>query len=116
MIEPEKFRQMALSLPETTEAPHFEIHSFKVVNKLFATLNLKENRATVKLSVEEQDLFCLYDKNVMYPVPNQWGKYGWTHINLKTIPEEMCVDALIAAYCDVLPKKFSHLKEAVIKN
>ena len=41
----------------------------------------------------------------MYPVPNKWGKQGWTHINLKTIPEEMCLDALAAAYSEVAPKK-----------
>ena len=107
MIEVEKFRQIVLALPKTTEIPHFEKPSFKVAGKFFAFLNLKENRATLKLSMEEQDLFCVFDKNVMYRVPNRWGKLGWTHINLKTIPEEMCKDALTIAYCEVAPQKLS---------
>lgn len=93
-----EFRKMALSFPDANEEPHFEKTSFRVNKKIFATLNVKENRATIKLSEVDQDLFCVYDKNVMYPVPNKWGKQGWTHINLNTIPKEMCKDALSAAY------------------
>ncbi|MDX2174203.1 MAG: MmcQ/YjbR family DNA-binding protein [Bacteroidota bacterium] len=100
-----EFRKMALSFPEANEEPHFEKTSFRVNKKIFATLNVKENRATIKLSEVDQDLFCVYDKNVMCPVPNKWGKQGWTHINLKTIPKEMCVDALKAAFDTVSSTK-----------
>lgn len=98
MISIKTFCQLALSFEGTTEVPHFDKKSFRVKKKIFATLNEKESRATIKLSLSEQDLFCIYDKNVMYPVPNKWGKQGWTHINLKTIPKEMCKDALKTAY------------------
>jgi predicted DNA-binding protein (MmcQ/YjbR family) len=107
MITPESFRQIALSFPETTEEPHFEKPAFKVTKKIFATMNLVESRATVKLTPADQDVFCLYDVHVMYPVPNKWGKQGWTHINLQTIPEEMCMDALRTAYCSVAPKRLA---------
>ncbi|MBK9730058.1 MAG: MmcQ/YjbR family DNA-binding protein [Chitinophagaceae bacterium] len=107
MVSIEAFRKIALSFPETMEAPHFENTAFKVNKKIFATLNIKENRATVKLSEKEQDLFCLYDKQVMYPVPNKWGDQGWTHINLKTIKREMCADALAAAFHEVASIKLS---------
>ncbi len=109
MINIESFRQIALSFPETTEAPHFEKPSFKVTNKLFVTLNTTESRATIKLSEADQDIFCLFDKTVIYPVPNKWGKQGWTHLNLKTINEKMCIDALKTAYCEVAPKRLSSL-------
>ncbi len=89
---------MALSLPETDEHPHFENASFRVRKKIFATLNEKHNRACVKLTELDQSTFCLYDKEVMYPVPNKWGKQGWTNINLAKIPEEMLKDALETAY------------------
>lgn len=98
MISVLQFKQLALSLEAVTEKPHFDKTSFQIKKKIFATLNAKEHRATIKLNEKEQDLFCLYDKQVMYPVPNKWGKQGWTHINLKTIPEEMCLDALKVAY------------------
>lgn len=109
MVNIETFRQIALSFLETTEEPHVQIPAFKVAKKIFATLNIVENRATVKLSETDQDVFCLFDKTVMYPVPNKWGKQGWTHINLKTIPEEMCLDALTNAYCEIAPKRLSSL-------
>ncbi len=109
MVSIETFQQIALSFPETTEAPHFEKQSFKVANKIFATLNTKENRATIKLSEADQDIFCLFDKTVIYPVPNKWGKLGWTHLNLKTITEDMCMEALKTAYCEVAPKRLSAL-------
>ena len=104
-----RFRQIALTFPEATEAPHFENTAFKVTKKIFATLNASENRATVKFSLEDQDLFCLFDKNIVYPVPNKWGKQGWTHINLTLANEEICLEALTAAYCSVAPKKLSDL-------
>jgi predicted DNA-binding protein (MmcQ/YjbR family) len=107
MITKESFRQIALSFPETTEEPHFEKPAFKVAKKIFATMNLVENRATIKLTPADQDVFCLYDEHVMYPVPNKWGKQGWTHINLQIIPEEMCLDALRTAYCSVAPKRLA---------
>ena len=110
MISKETFRKIALPFPEINEEPHFEKISFRVNKKIFATLNVKENQATIILSEKDQDVFCIYDKNVMYPVHNKWGKQGWTHINLKSIRKEMCVDALTTAYHEVAPKKLSARK------
>jgi predicted DNA-binding protein (MmcQ/YjbR family) len=104
MVSLDEFRTMAMGFPETTEEPHFEKTSFRVAKKIFATLNSTENRATIKLSEMDQDLFCL-NKNLMFPVPNKWGKQGWTHINLTEIPHEMCHDALKTSYLEVAPKK-----------
>jgi predicted DNA-binding protein (MmcQ/YjbR family) len=109
MVDLDIFRQIALSFPETTEEPHFDKSAFKVAKKIFATMNIVETRATIKLSESDQDLFCLFDKTIMYPVPNKWGKQGWTHINLKTASEEICHEALRTAYCEVAPKKLSVL-------
>jgi predicted DNA-binding protein (MmcQ/YjbR family) len=98
MVDQDTVRQLALSLPEAEEHPHFENFAFKVKKKIFVTLNPKENRACVKLSELDQSTFCLYDVNVMYPVPNKWGKQGWTLINLAKVPEEMLKDAVQTAY------------------
>ncbi|HEV7350129.1 MmcQ/YjbR family DNA-binding protein [Telluribacter sp.] len=104
---PDHFRQLALSFPETTEQPHFEKPSFRVGKKIFATLNMKEQRATLKLSERDQDLFTLYDRTIIYPVPNNWGQQGWTHVDLTRVPEEMLKDALTAAYCEVAPARLA---------
>ena len=109
MVSADAFRRVALSLPEATEAAHFENVSFKVAKKIFATLNVPQNRATVKLSVANQDIFCTFDDTVIYPVPNKWGNQGWTHVNLLNVQEEMLTEVLKTAYCEVAPKKLAEL-------
>lgn len=109
MIDLDQIRQIALSLPETTEQAHFEKPSFKVGKKIFATYNGSQNRVCVKLSEIDQDVFCSFDTSIIYPVPNKWGKQGWTLINLAKVPEETLVDALTMAYCEVAPKKLAML-------
>jgi hypothetical protein len=49
MITAETFRKMALSFPETVELPHFERTSFRVKNRIFATLAENTEVATLKL-------------------------------------------------------------------
>jgi len=106
MVTVAEFRTIAMGFPEVTEAPHFEKTSFRIANKIFATLNIAENRATIKLSEAAQDLFCL-NKKLMVPVPNKWGKQGWTHIDLSEIPLEMCSDAVKTSYLEVAPKRLT---------
>jgi hypothetical protein len=103
----EHFKDLALSLPETTEQPHFENISFKVNKKIFATLNEKEMRACLKLTEVDQDVFSTIQKSIIYPVPNKWGKQGWTLVDLEKADSKILEDALITAYCTVAPKKLS---------
>lgn len=107
MVTEKLFRKIALSFPETDEQPHFDKTSFRVAKKIFATLNIKEKRATVKFNEIDQSVFCSFDKTVIYPVPNKWGKHGWTHLNLEKIKEETLTDALTTAYCEVAPQRLS---------
>ncbi|MCB9235079.1 MAG: MmcQ/YjbR family DNA-binding protein [Bacteroidia bacterium] len=107
MITPERFREIALSFPETTEEPHFEKPSFRVKKKIFATISTKEQRATLKLSLIDQDVFSARDKSIIYPVPNKWGKQGWTHVDLSRVDPEMLEDALTMAWCEVAPKRLA---------
>lgn len=101
MVSVEAFRKMALALPDTTEQPHFEKNSFRVGKKIFATYDKSVHRVCVKLSEKEQDVFCLYDRTIMYPVPNAWGKLGWTYVELNKVPKSMLADALKTAYTGV---------------
>lgn len=105
MVSITTFRQMALSFPETTEQPHFEKAAFRSKKRIFASLSEAENIATVKLSEIDQSVFCDYDETIVYPVPNKWGKQGWTHINLKKVPNSMLKDLLSTAYHESVKKK-----------
>jgi predicted DNA-binding protein (MmcQ/YjbR family) len=101
MISFAKFQKLALSFQHATEEPHFEKTSFRLKKKIFATYDAKKNRACLKLSLKDQDLFSVYDKNIIYPVPNSWGKQGWTFVELKNVPANMFADALKAAYTEI---------------
>jgi hypothetical protein len=104
MVNIEAFRKMALSFPDVIEAPHFEKTSFRIHKKIFATLNVSEKRCCVKFSPIDQSVFCLYDKTVIYPVPNKWGTQGWTLINLTNVKKTMLQDALETSYNEVASK------------
>ena len=109
MINIATFKKIALSFAETNEQPHFEKTSFRVGKKIFATYDSKNNRACNKLSIADQDIFCLYDKSIIFPVHNKWGKQGWTFIHLSKIKKQLFTDALTLAYGEVAPKKLTNL-------
>ena len=109
MISNQRFREMALAFSEAIEVPHFEKPSFRVNKKIFATLDERAERACLPFSEIDQSLFTTFDKSVIYPVPNKWGKQGWTFIELKKVEEETLLDALKAAYRKVAPKRLGDL-------
>ncbi len=109
MVTNKKFRELALSFPETQELPHFENTSFRCGKKIFATLNEKDQRACLKLNEIDQDVFCSFDKLIIYPVANKWGIQGWTFIEINKIKKEMLVDALTTAFCAVAPIRIRKL-------
>ena len=105
MISVDQARKAALSLPETEEKPHFHLVSFRVKNKIFATIHADKNYMMVKLSVIDQSVFCSYNKEVIFPVPGGWGKKGATFINLKKVGKSMLLDALTTAWKTIAPPK-----------
>ncbi|MFH6982658.1 MmcQ/YjbR family DNA-binding protein [Marinoscillum sp. 108] len=107
MVSPEDFQKMALEFPETEELPHFEKTSFRVNKKIFATLDLTHLQASLKLSIAEQDIFSLGQAGVIYPVPNKWGKQGWTIVVLRKIDKTLLRAVLTSAYCQVAPARLS---------
>lgn len=107
MITIETLRKLAFSFPEVEESPHFEKTSFRVKKKIFATYSASENTATIKLSLEDQDVFSSGKDNSIYPVPNAWGKQGWTIIEMNSVNEDLFKDAITTAYCEVAPKRLA---------
>ncbi|MDX2249491.1 MAG: MmcQ/YjbR family DNA-binding protein [Bacteroidia bacterium] len=107
MITLNILRELALSFPEATEEPHFENTSFRVKKKIFATFDPVKNLACLKLSEINQDVFSAMAPSVIYPVPNKWGKQGWTLVDVDKVEEAIFQDALTTAYCEVAPKRLS---------
>jgi predicted DNA-binding protein (MmcQ/YjbR family) len=102
----EEFKKMALSFPGTEKASHFDRTAFKVTKKrIFATLHEPSITVNLKLSPVDQSVFCSFDKEAVFAVPNKWGLQGWTTFELRKIPEEFMLDALNTAYKDVFNGK-----------
>jgi predicted DNA-binding protein (MmcQ/YjbR family) len=104
MVSIAVFRKIALSLPETAEALHFESPAFLVKGKIFATLNEKPGRATVKLVPEQQEVLTSAEPSVFEAVPNFWGQKGWTWMHLKTADAKTAESALKTAHANVSAK------------
>lgn len=114
MVSIETARKLALAFDEAEEQPHFEKPSFRVRKKIFATIDAKNMRACLKLSEINQSVFSAFDTAVIYPVPDKWGKQGWTFVELKAVRKDMFADALRTAYCEVAPKDLAKKFKDVI--
>ncbi|CUA84913.1 YjbR [Chelatococcus sambhunathii] len=77
-------RRLALSLPGTTEAPHFDRAAFRA-RRIFATLPRDGTAANLRLSPEDQAHWCALLPAALRPVPNGWGARGWTEVLLDRI-------------------------------
>ena len=51
-------RRLALSLPETAEAPHHDMTSFRVAGKIFATMPAEGGRVHLFLNEDEVAAYC----------------------------------------------------------
>jgi hypothetical protein len=105
MIAIAQVRKLALALPETEEKPHFHLASFRVKNKIFATIHADKNHVMVTLTPVDQSVFCSFDKEVIFPVPGGWGRKGATFIDLKKVKKSMLADALTTAWKTKAPAK-----------
>ena len=103
--------RIALSLAGTTEAPHFDRVAFKV-SRIYATLASDRRTANLKLSPEEQEFKCMLAPDAFSPVPNAWGKQGWTTVTLAKIKVAELKDALETAWRHAVPSSRPKAKSA----
>jgi predicted DNA-binding protein (MmcQ/YjbR family) len=104
MVTSTEVVKWAKELDDVVQQPHFEKASFRVRKKIFATLDIDKNLMVIKLNEVDQSVFSSHDPQVIYPVPNKWGKQGWTCVDLKKVKKSICRDALQTAYETVSKK------------
>jgi hypothetical protein len=107
MVSNASIHKLALSYPETDAHPHFHRVAFRVKKKIFATLHAEKRLLMVKLTPADQSVFCLIDKQVLYPVPGGWGRSGATYIELKKAKLSLVKDVLQAAWLTTTPAKLA---------
>ena len=99
----EHFTELALSFPNAIAAPHFDRTAFKAIDKkIFATLHNESETANLKFSPADQSVFCLINKEAIYPVSNKWGLQGWTTFKLKKMESQLMLEALDTAFKESL--------------
>lgn len=96
-------RRIALSLDGTSEAPHFDRTAFKVA-RIYVTLAADRRTANFKFAPDEQDLKCAVAPEAFAPVPNAWGRQGWTTAVLAKLTVLELRGALEGAWRHALPK------------
>lgn len=96
-------RAIALSLPGTIEAPHFDRQAFKVA-RIYATLAADGQTVNLKFTPDEQEFKLMLAPEAFRPIDNAWGRQGWTTVLLDTIGEAELRAALEIAYAHALPK------------
>jgi len=96
--------RLALALPGTTDAPHFDRTAFKVA-RTYVTLAADKRTANFKFTPDEQELKCTVAGDAFAPVPNAWGKQGWTTATLAKLSVPELKVALAMAHAHALPKK-----------
>lgn len=112
-MTPSAFRRVALSLPETHEAPHFVRASFRVGKKIFATLAPEGDEAMVRVVPHEKV------RSLLETYPDVFFSYGgWTERNgslgvrLAKADPGLMKDLLHDAWWSVAPKKVQALSPA----
>lgn len=98
------FREAALSLAGTIEAPHFDRTAFKVAH-IFATLAADGLTANLMLKPEEQALKVSLHPEAYSPVPGGWGRRGVTTVQLDSISMTELEQGLLIAWQSAQPMK-----------
>ncbi|MFL6595280.1 MAG: MmcQ/YjbR family DNA-binding protein [Chthoniobacterales bacterium] len=100
------FRELALSLPDATEASHMNHPDFRVTNKVFATLAYPDDaHAVVILPLDQQAKFVAAAPKTYAVVKGFWGRRGATQIRLQTATRANLRAALAMAWRRVAPKR-----------
>ncbi|WP_299364243.1 MmcQ/YjbR family DNA-binding protein [uncultured Paracoccus sp.] len=93
---------VALALEGTKASRHFHRTAFKV-RRIYATLAADGLSVNLKLNPDEQEMKCLVRPEAFAPVPNKWGKQGWTVATLAALTADDMRSALHAAWAHAGP-------------
>lgn len=104
MATAKDLRRLALALDGTTDAPHFDRTAFKVA-RTYVTLAADGRTANFKFTLDEQQLKCTVAPDAFVPVPNAWGRQGWTTATLAKLSAAELEAALAMAWAHAVAKK-----------
>jgi hypothetical protein len=98
MVTVERATELALSLPDTTSAPHFDRTAFRVPRRIFATLGARARDLNLRLDPELQTAVVEGRPRAFAPIAGGWGRQGWTRCDLDAVAEIDLTRALREAH------------------
>ncbi|MEO8068370.1 MAG: MmcQ/YjbR family DNA-binding protein [Flavobacteriales bacterium] len=105
-------RAMALDMPGTAVKEHHGRPSYSVKKKTYMTVWPYENRAVMKLTVQQQATFCEAHPDAFAPSDSKLGKHGWTTVHMDYTSERLFRYAMDLAWRNVAPKWLIPTREA----
>ena len=102
-MELDEARRFALSLPETTEEPHFEMSSFRVRGRIFATVPTDGEHLHV--FVDERETLASVAENPRVFEELWWGKrLAGVRVNLPIADSRSVIELLEDSWRRKAPK------------
>ena len=108
MVTAADFHQEALGLAGTLAAPHFDRTAYRVA-RIYASLAPDGQTANLKLTPDQQEVWCALLPDALRPLANKWGLQGWTEVRLTMIEPQPLQDLLPVAWRLALPKSRGRL-------
>lgn len=96
-------RRVALALPEASEEPHFDLSSFRVQGKIFATVARDGSFMNVFVDDAQRDMMVTVDPEAYET--KTWGKTAYLHVHLAAAKARDVRPLLRAAWERKAPKK-----------
>lgn len=87
MPDAEDVRRIALSLPDTAEKTAWNMPTFRVAGKMFATLPEDETSMAVRCPKEERDELVLAEPGKFW-VADHEAQFAWIRVRLATLEDE----------------------------
>lgn len=106
MVTPAQLREFALDLPGAEERETWGHPTFRVRDKIFASMYDGDDGAvaTVKATPEEQEALVGADPQT-FGVASHVGRYGWTRIRLDRVDPDELRELVVEAWRRTAPKR-----------
>lgn len=103
-MTPQAFRKLALSFEEAVEAPHFERASFRVGNRIFATLVPDGSEAMVRLTPERANTLIAAHPKLYFSYGGWTETMGALGVRLPSVDEKTLKPLVGEAWSALLAK------------
>ena len=111
MVSADELRQVMRSLPEAEERETWGHPTFRVRDKMFATMSDDGRQATVKATKEEQAALVAAAPGT-FGIPAYVGRHGWVSIQLAAVDPAELRELVVEAWRQTAPRRLVRASDA----